>query len=41
MSATLESRLHSTVARVRAHWKGIRFLDGLEPGPDVPRERGL
>jgi N-acetylornithine carbamoyltransferase len=34
MSATLESRLHSTVARVRTHWKGIRFLDGLEPGPE-------
>ncbi len=32
MSATLESRLHAAVARVRHHWKGIRYLDGLEPG---------
>ncbi len=32
MSTTLESRLHTAVARVRQHWKGIRFLDGLEPG---------
>jgi N-acetylornithine carbamoyltransferase len=31
--STLESRLHSAVARVRDHWRGTRFIDGLEPGP--------
>lgn len=31
--STLESRLHSAVAKVREHWRGIRFIDGLEPGP--------
>lgn len=30
--SSLESRLFSAVARVREHWKGHRFLDGLEPG---------
>ena len=29
---TLESRLHSTVAKVRENWRGSRFIDGLEPG---------
>lgn len=32
MSATLESRLFTAVARVRQHWRGIRYIDGLEPG---------
>jgi N-acetylornithine carbamoyltransferase len=30
--STLESRLHAAVAKVRAHWRGTRFIDGLEPG---------
>lgn len=30
--ATLESRLHDAVSRVRAEWRGTRFIDGLEPG---------
>jgi N-acetylornithine carbamoyltransferase len=30
--STLESRLHSAVARVRDNWRGTRFIDGLEPG---------
>lgn len=30
--STLESRLHTAVARVRSHWRGTRFIDGLEPG---------
>jgi N-acetylornithine carbamoyltransferase len=30
---TLESRLHAAVAKVREHWRGTRFIDGLEPGP--------
>ncbi len=29
---TLESRLHAAVAKVREHWRGTRFIDGLEPG---------
>lgn len=32
--STLESRLHTAVAKVRAHWRGTRFIDGLEPGPE-------
>ena len=31
--STLESRIHTAVARVRDHWRGTRFIDGLEPGP--------
>lgn len=31
--STLESRIHSAVARVRDHWRGTRLIDGLEPGP--------
>lgn len=34
MSQTLETRLHEAVARVRRHWSGLRYLDGLEPGVD-------
>ncbi len=34
MSATLETRLHEGVAQVRRHWRGLRYLDGLEPGVD-------
>lgn len=30
---TLESRLHTAVAKARSHWRGTRFIDGLEPGP--------
>jgi N-acetylornithine carbamoyltransferase len=29
---TLESRLHTAVAKVRDNWRGTRFIDGLEPG---------
>ncbi|MFZ5481519.1 MAG: N-acetylornithine carbamoyltransferase [Myxococcota bacterium] len=29
---TLESRLHTAVSKVREHWRGIRYIDGLEPG---------
>lgn len=32
MTPTLESRLHDAVARVRQGWRGIRLIDGLEPG---------
>ncbi len=32
MNSSLESRIHTAVARVREHWRGTRFLDGLEPG---------
>lgn len=32
MTPTLESRLHDAVARVRHEWRGIRLIDGLEPG---------
>ncbi len=32
MTPTLDTRLHDAVARVRQHWRGTRFMDGLEPG---------
>lgn len=32
LMSTLEYRLHAAVARVRSHWRGTRFIDGLEPG---------
>lgn len=32
MTPTLETRLYEAVARVRRHWSGHRYLDGLEPG---------
>ena len=37
MTATLETRLHDAVARVRRHWSGTRYLDGLEPGVEGTR----
>ncbi len=32
MNPTLETRLYDAVSRVRAHWRGTRLIDGLEPG---------
>lgn len=32
MNDSLESRLHRAVGKVREHWRGTRFIDGLEPG---------
>ena len=37
MTPTLETRLYEAVARVRQHWRGTRFLDGLEPGVEGTR----
>lgn len=37
MELTLETRLHDAVARVRRHWNGFRYLDGLEPGVEGTR----
>jgi N-acetylornithine carbamoyltransferase len=37
MLPTLDSRLREAVARVRANWRGTRFVDGLEPGPEGTR----
>lgn len=32
MNTSLETRLYNAVSKVRQHWTGHRYLDGLEPG---------